>query len=292
MTTSGINPDFAYVQAPFQKMEAVVCPICGAAPDPFAVDPDGFQLCRCPRCALEFLNPRPTLDELRTKLYVEEYIPEEHSGPEYVAKQRRQLDRQLGALKAWTGKPGRVLDVGCGDGRFLAFAQQQGWECTGIDIHLYQQARALACRLLEGQLTEVDLAPHSFEAIRFSHVLEHTQNPLAELRRCRQLLIPDGILFISVPNLAGISSRLKSLQSRYGLKSRPWRHYAATHHLWYFTPASLAALAERADFRTLHWETPVDPKIGRGIFAEKMYRWLLEKPRLAGVLDAYFTPRP
>ena len=66
-----------------------------------------------------------------------------------------------------------------------------------------------------------------------------------------------GILLVGVPNLAGLTPQLKSWQSRLGLKSKPWRHYAALHHLWFFTPASLRRLAEAAAFEVVQWETPV-----------------------------------
>ena len=61
-------------------------------------------------------------------------------------------------------------------------------------------------RVPAGALHQIDFGSLRFDVVRFNHVLEHTQDPLAELRRAHELLAPEGILLISVPNLAGFSS--------------------------------------------------------------------------------------
>jgi 2-polyprenyl-3-methyl-5-hydroxy-6-metoxy-1,4-benzoquinol methylase len=271
-------------------MEQVLCPVCGVEPKLFAIDHQGFHLCRCPVCKLEFANPRPTLEELRTRLYQQEYFYLS-GGEEQIAYTRQyQFDRQLRTIGKLLRRKGRLLDVGCGDGAFLAFAQREGWEVTGTDIRLSAQAQKLSCRLIEGGISQTDLEPGSVDAIRINHVLEHTQNPLMELRRSRELAAPGGIIYISVPNLAGISLVLKSFQSRFHLKGHRWRHYAAIHHLWYFTPASLRTLVEKAGLRILLQETPVFKKPGRKPVGEGIYRFVLERLHCASLLDFYCSP--
>ncbi len=286
--SSLFGSDRSVIEAEIKNMEEVLCPVCGIAPKPFAVDYQGFQLCRCPQCELQFLSPRPTFEQLSRSVYNETYHAEP-AGDLSEAK-RYQFERQFGTIEKLLGRKGRILDVGCGNGTFLQLGQTRGWEAFGCDIWLSPYVRDLnKFPLREGPLLKIDFGRERFDAIRFNHVLEHTQNPLAELERSRELLNPGGIVFVSVPNIGGISTHLKNLQSRLHLKKRRWRHYAALHHLWFFTPATLQGLIERAGLRVLLWETPIFKKEGQSAFVEGVQRQLLEKSHTASILDFYCT---
>lgn len=270
-----------------ENLENVLCPLCGIRPKPFAVDYQGFQLCRCPQCDLQFLSPRPTFEQLSEKVYNETYHAEP-SGDLSEAK-RYQFERQFGTIHKLLGRTGKILDVGCGNGTFLKLGQTLGWEPFGCDIWLSPYVRDEKFPLWEGRLLEIDFGGAKFDAIRFNHVLEHTQDPLAELARSRELLMPGGIIFISVPNIAGISTHVKNLQSRLHLKRRRWRHYAALHHLWFFTPQTLRRVIEGAGLRVLRWETPVFKKEGQSALIEAGSRQILERFRSSSILDFYCT---
>src|SRR6188768_1315866 len=223
--------------------EVVLCPLCDQAPVEFAVDYQGFHLCQCSNCGLQFQNPRLTFEELADKIYTEDYCPGHEESSSTTA-----FARQIKNFEELTGRKGSVLDVGCGNGSFLQFAKQHGWETFGADIRLSPETSRLTCPLWEGRLPEIDFGGATFDVIRFNHVIEHLQNPLIELARCRELLNPVGLVFVGVPNLAGVSPRIKNLQSKLGLKKKQWRHYAAMHHLYFFTPETLRAMVERAGF--------------------------------------------
>jgi SAM-dependent methyltransferase len=183
----------------------------------------------------------------------------------------------------------RLLDVGCGAGAFLRFALDQGWDAAGTDVVLTSWAKSTGARLWEGQLASIDFGVARFDAVRFNHVLEHTPDPLAELKRARELLTGDGILLIGVPNLGGFSTRLKSWQSRLRLKRKRWRHYGALHHFWFFTPRTLGRLIQAARFTPVYWETPVPDRAGRLLGLSVLYRALMETTRSGSVMDFYAT---
>lgn len=288
--TSLFGSDRSVIEAEIKNMEEVLCPLCGITPTPFAVDYQGFQLCRCSKCDLQFLSPRPTFEQLSEKVYNETYHAEPEAPARLNASTTYQFERQYATIERLLGGSGRILDVGCGNGTFLSFGQPRGWEAFGCDIVLSPFVRdSKSFPLWEGRLLDIEFGSSRFDAIRFNHVLEHTQNPLAELERSRELLNPGGVIYVGVPNIGGISTQLKNLQSRLHLKKRRWRHYAALHHLWFFTPTTLGRVIEKAGLRVIRWETPVFKKEGQSALVERGLRLVMENSRSSSILDFYCT---
>jgi 2-polyprenyl-3-methyl-5-hydroxy-6-metoxy-1,4-benzoquinol methylase len=278
------------VEAALTNRETMACPLCSIEPEPFATDYQGFRLARCPGCGLEFQNPRPILPDLAERVYGANYGTDSHRGVPLTTQKRARFLHQLDLFEKLNGRRGAILDVGCGGGEFLRMAIEQGWEAAGSDIHLSEGAVSSGARLWPGRLSQIDVGAERFDVVRFNHVLEHTGDPLTEILRARDLIRSGGMLYISVPNLAGLGSRLKSFQSRFGLKSHRWRHYAAVHHLWFFVPETLRQLLERAGYRVLFWETPALRKTERPDLLVKPYRRLMEKLHWSDILDMYGRP--
>ena len=279
----------AEIEAVLPDREPVVCPLCGREPRRFGVDFQGLHLARCGACGIEFQHPRPVFEQLAAAVYTDDYHPEGHAAVDRFRE--RTFARQMDRLERYVSRrPAALLDVGCGAGAFLGYARTRGWAVAGTDIHVTEDARRHGSRFWEGQLPDIDFDDARFDAVRLNHVLEHTQDPLRELRQARRVLSDDGVLLIGVPNVAGLSIRLKSLQSRLGLKRRRWKHYGALHHLWFFTPQTLAALVEAAGFAVTHWETPAEDRPGRSGWTRALVRWPLETARLGGILDLYARP--
>jgi 2-polyprenyl-3-methyl-5-hydroxy-6-metoxy-1,4-benzoquinol methylase len=279
------------VERALPRRETVDCPVCRVPPVTFAVDAQGFHLARCPRCGLQFHSPRPPLADLAGAVYAAAY----HQPAEAVAEptQRNHFERQIARVERLRGRAGgTLLDVGCGAGAFLRFAHARGWAVAGTDYVVSPLVRDARLRVYEGELAQIEFPAglSAFDFIRFNQVLEHTADPVLELRTARGLLSHDGIVLVSVPNLGGVSARIKSLQSRYHLKRHAWRHYAAVHHLWFFTPPTLRRTMEAAGLQPLAWETPFTGT-GRPARLRALYAAALEGTRLGSILDVYARPR-
>ena len=224
---------------------------------------------------------------MKEAVYTDFYLPDNDYAAQPDEVDSYNFARQVCNYERLLGRRGKILDVGCGNGSFLHYAQTQGWEIFGTDIRISSAAKRLRCPLWEGQLQEIDFGSARFDVVRFNHVIEHIQNPLDALTRTRELLKPEGVLYISVPNITGLSSRLKNLQCRLGLSQHRWRHYAALHHLFFFSPQTLRLVIERAGLRVWLWETPVLKKSRQSALAETLYRHLLEGSNSASILDFY-----
>ena len=100
---------------------------------------------------------------------------------------------------------GRVLDVGCGVGNFLAHAQSQGWEPHGIDFDrdaIEAGKRTFDLKDLEVSDVAEYRAMHSgeqFDLITFFDVIEHIDNHGKFFEHVRALLVPRGYIAMSMP---------------------------------------------------------------------------------------------
>jgi 2-polyprenyl-3-methyl-5-hydroxy-6-metoxy-1,4-benzoquinol methylase len=159
---------------------------------------------------------------------------------------RRQAHRHVADLACRSG--GRLLDVGCGNGRLLLMMRSAGWAVEGVepDPHARAVARRHGLYVREGRFEELDLSTASFDAITMDHVLEHLLAPVTALERCVELLRPGGVLRIATPNLASEGHR------RY---ASDWIGLDAPRHLVLATPAALRAALERVGFR-VHFKPP------------------------------------
>jgi 2-polyprenyl-3-methyl-5-hydroxy-6-metoxy-1,4-benzoquinol methylase len=143
-----------------------------------------------------------------------------------------------------------VLDIGCGNGRFLAWAATAGWagEGTEVDDQAADRARALGIPVHTGGVHELVKAGRQFEAVTVSHVIEHVHDPAALVQAARALLKPGGHFWIETPNARAYGHQV------FG---RHWRGLEPPRHLQLFTPEALGTLLLRAGFvdvRTAPWQ--------------------------------------
>jgi 2-polyprenyl-3-methyl-5-hydroxy-6-metoxy-1,4-benzoquinol methylase len=119
---------------------------------------------------------------------------------------------------------GRLLDVGCGNGTFLRFMKELGWEVKGIepDLQAARIASSQGLNVAHCNLEQVELEPYSYDAITLHHVLEHLSDPNWMLKKLVRYLKPGGVLVIISPNPDGLMARWFGVNWR-GLE--PPRHF-------------------------------------------------------------------
>jgi len=153
--------------------------------------------------------------------------------PTYLAKLRA-VRRYLDALPA----SARVLDAGCGEGVIVEeYAGRMA--ITGVDAN-YQSDH-----VKQASLGALPFSDGSFDNVLCLDVLEHLSfeeqpRALAELHR---VLRPGGELFVSVPNLAHLQSRVQFL-----LRGRLIRTASESKHPGDRPVFEYRALARRAGF--------------------------------------------
>lgn len=135
---------------------------------------------------------------------------DEHGKPDWNARygesDRIWSGEPNGALVAEVAglRPGRVLDVGCGEGADAVWLAKQGWTVTALDVSDVALARARAAAeaagvsvtWLHSGLVEASLPTGSFELVSAQYpVLWKTESKAAE-RALFDAVVPGGTLLV------------------------------------------------------------------------------------------------
>jgi SAM-dependent methyltransferase len=140
---------------------------------------------------------------------------------------------------------GMALDIGCGNGHYLLFLKELGWEPAGFDIanNVAAAVTEAGIPIYTGSIDGLKAHAGSFELITMWHALEHLHDPVEDLRSIYRLLADGGKLLIEVPNSDSIAAKLFRSD---------WFQWDLPRHLSHFTPESLVRLLEIVGFRVNH----------------------------------------
>ena len=214
-------------------------------PPPYFLTRDHVPVHRCERCG--------------TIMALVEFEHAQYESDSYYSmkfRTREAIDRYWGMrwrhVLASLGRrtpPGRLLDVGAGNGYFVHLARQEfGWDATGLEIS--EKEARFAAEVLATPLRVESLEAHAgrdYAAVTLFNVVEHVPDPLGLIAEAVAHLRPGGLIVVTTPNPDCIQVRVKGL--------RNWGMIQPPHHLNLFTRRSLGRLLERAGLVPIHYET-------------------------------------
>ena len=101
---------------------------------------------------------------------------------------------------------GKILEAGCGFGKWVIYLKRQGYNIVGIDNNelaitkLKDFDESLQVEL--GDIQDIHYPDSSFDAYISMGVVEHfEEGPLSTLKEAYRVLKPNGLLFVSVPTV-------------------------------------------------------------------------------------------
>ena len=219
------------------------CHLCGRETAVTVLaDHPRFRVVRCATCTLVFqvtmraaVNPATLYDNI----YAAQPDAGKATSPRPRPSPRDKL--VLAEVRRAHRQPGNVLDIGCSYGDLVRAFAQAGWHAFGIDVsqHAVQWAAEQSLNCARASV-ESYAPPVRCDAVVMTHVLEHCAEPLAVLGRIRGWLNPGGTLHIRVPNVD--SAVLRRHPSLFRGELKPFEH------LYYFSPATLQAVLDKAGF--------------------------------------------
>ncbi len=210
---------------------------------------DRFTITRCGVCGLTVTTPQPSGEAMHA------YYPAGYYGsaggkrfPAVVELLQNILyQRRAARLELLNqGKPGRVLDVGCGRGLLLEQLRKRGWEVQGTELSEQSAAYprdVLGIPVQIGDLADQHFPSDHFDAVVLWHVLEHVPDPAVVLAEVARILRPGGIFLLAVPNFGSLEARLTRDK---------WFHLDVPRHLNHYTPTVLHRALIGAGLRVRH----------------------------------------
>ena len=247
-----------------------------------------WSIIRCDECGAGWLNPRPEGNDLE-RAYVAAYythsaaeVPTLGSGGLGRFLRRSALSSRLGykhlasgPFSDWAGSilgrlpplwrrasygmsklllpcrpQGKLLDIGCGNGDYLALMQLLGWDVYGIEVDPVAAAVArdrLNCTIYVGSIEDCPFAEREFQAITSCHVLEHVPDPAAFVIHAARLLEPGGQMVTVTPNFSSLGHKV------FG---RDWFPLDPPRHLCLFSPKACARTFQKTGmFRSVDVST-------------------------------------
>lgn len=243
-------------------METVACNLCGSEQASVLIDQlqdwllgskiESGKFTRCDVCGLVYLNPRFTPEEIRQH-YPENYDPFQRSRSKGLHQITRLYStKKRTRLVTSQVSSGRILDIGCATGEFLAGIQKQGnWETYGVEPDAYAAGIAKqqpGLQIFIGFLRDAGFKNEIFDVVTLWDVLEHVPDPLGELIEIHRVLKPGGLLVIRIPNSTSTDARWWG---------KYWAGLDYPRHLYLFSNLTLNQLLQKANLHTIDYNTNI-----------------------------------
>lgn len=260
------------------------CPVCGGSAryefssrDLMFDRYERFDYLCCQGCRAVFLHPMPNMEAI-AGFYPADYniydepAPVRRLGPlrrAALADARgyghlapgapwRFLARVLSPFLS-TETPGfvpggRMLDVGCGNGRHLSTMRNLGWQVQGVE---FSEDGVRVCRnaglpVHHGDLASANFPDEAFDLITVRHVIEHIPEPRSFMAELSRLLRPDGMLIVETPNSDALG------RAWFGPK---WFANEVPRHLILYSSPALSLLAGQHRLHVASVRMETTPKI-------------------------------
>lgn len=199
------------------RTEIVDCDLCGSSEytvvwdkyerkkkgllNSIIVEVDGVQYnglnVQCNNCGLVYVRERLTEKEM-LRYYEKEYRET------YKARDTAENTNAVHALQYLDQcrvKTCKSLDVGCSSGFFLRHLNANNFDAHGIEVakEPFEKAVKLGLKVYNKSLNDYD--GKDYGLVTILNTLEHIHSPKQALEKIRKLLIPEGLVFVVVPDL-------------------------------------------------------------------------------------------
>lgn len=267
------------------NQQSTPCPVCNHASNYSFSSRDlmfnhfeRFDYNMCQNCELIFQHPLPSPQEI-SSFYPNEYdIYEEGSRLKKISGLKiALLKNKFGYTHLETAffhsllakcisifsrntfeipyvENGIILDIGCGNGRFLHGMKQLGWQIKGVEFnaHAVSVCNKSGLNVHHGDLISANFDDASFDVINLSHVIEHVPDPKAIFYEISRILKPNGLFIVKTPNSKALGRALFNTN---------WFANEVPRHLYLFSQKNLSQIGNAYHLNPIKMMTSSTPKI-------------------------------
>ena len=265
--------------------QSIPCPICNhttnfsfSGRDLMFNHFERFDYNQCTNCELIFQHPLPSADR------ISEFYPDEYDVYEEQNRLKKISQFRLAVLKKKYGysqlktksiynlfsfftnfvdgnqfevtyiENGKLLDIGCGNGRFLHGMKQLGWITKGVEFNAsaVNVCKKSGLDVHHGDLFSAQFDNDSFDVINLSHVIEHVPDPKTLFIEISRILKPNGLFIVKTPNSNALGRPLFDTN---------WFANEVPRHLYLFSEKNLLEMGKSCNLNMIRMVTNSTPKI-------------------------------
>ncbi len=232
----------------------ITCPICGTEVEEcsfkevyvFPYNNQEYKRYECLNCDIHWWEPLKIIPEFYESEVFEDYVAFHEGVGTRLGENHQAFFKHFPS-----NVRGKLLDVGCGDGRFLRHAKEQGFEIWGIDFDKKSVESAkrnlgidtVFAMSLEEFYEYAKEKNLKFDVITFFEVLEHQDKPREFLEMVKGLLKEGGYIAGSVPNRERLFVEIDWKD--------PFHWDYPPHHFLRFSKSSLEKALNLAGFKDI-----------------------------------------
>lgn len=226
------------------------CPVCDQNKNVEVFTKDGFCHVKCV-CGFIYVNPTAK-DSFRDIFFKDVYqtwtevlLTEDQESMDY-----KKFLYGLRFIESHSQKGGMIVDIGTGPGLFLQIARDSGWRVSGVEFNnkAVEHLRSIGLEIFDKPLESNIYKKNSIDVVAIWEVLEHINGPNIFLNEISSILRKNGLLFICVPNINSLVTRILHERSQ---------TFGGSTHVNFFSIETLGKLCERHGFKILDTDTVI-----------------------------------
>ncbi len=224
-------------------MEKIACIFCHKMSVVVAIQEDNYQGKKCQQCALIYISPRPTRNQVVNLYGHDEAKISAQSHMTGGFLKRLYARHTLNKIKKYCTS-GSLLEIGSGAGYFLDEARKKGFDPYALELNPVQAdfiTHHFGIPAEKKALSETSFGKKQFDVIYHCDVVSHFHNPISAFNIMQKKLRDKGLLVFETGNIAETNNKYFPA----------FTSFQYPDHLFFFSEQSIKQLLDRTGFQLI-----------------------------------------